>query len=102
MEPTEDDDATVRAKPRGELVGALRKRKVHRDAHHFGEWVERRSALQKVFVPIAKLPVCGCGREPEFRVVNARPIRPGQAELDQNPRAASAKLRVAQREVRSS
>jgi 16S rRNA (cytosine1402-N4)-methyltransferase len=48
------------------------------------------------------LPICGCGREPEFRVVNARPIRPGQAELDQNPRAASAKLRVAQREVRSS
>jgi 16S rRNA (cytosine1402-N4)-methyltransferase len=47
------------------------------------------------------LPVCGCGREPEFRVVNARPIRPGAAELDHNPRAASAKLRVAQREVRS-
>jgi 16S rRNA (cytosine1402-N4)-methyltransferase len=45
------------------------------------------------------LPVCGCGRTPEFRVVNARPIRPGAAEQARNPRAASAKLRVAQREL---
>jgi 16S rRNA (cytosine1402-N4)-methyltransferase len=44
-------------------------------------------------------PVCRCGHEPELRVVNARPIRPGAAEQSRNPRAASAKLRVAQREV---
>jgi len=45
------------------------------------------------------LPVCGCGRRPEFRVVNTRVIRPGEAELARNPRAASGRLRVAQREV---
>ena len=47
------------------------------------------------------LPVCGCGRLPEFRVVNRRVIRPSAAELDRNPRSASARLRVAQREVRA-
>jgi 16S rRNA (cytosine1402-N4)-methyltransferase len=45
------------------------------------------------------LPVCGCGRRPEFRVVNSRVIRPSEAELARNPRAASSRLRVAQREV---
>ncbi len=45
------------------------------------------------------LPVCGCGRSPEFRVVNSRVIRPTEAELARNPRAASGRLRVAQREV---
>ena len=45
------------------------------------------------------LPVCGCGRRPEFRVVNNRVIRPTEAELARNPRAASGRLRVAQREV---
>jgi 16S rRNA (cytosine1402-N4)-methyltransferase len=45
------------------------------------------------------LPVCGCGRSPEFRVVNSRVIRPSEAELARNPRAASGRLRVAQREV---
>jgi 16S rRNA (cytosine1402-N4)-methyltransferase len=47
------------------------------------------------------LPICGCGRRPEFRVVNSRVIRPGEAELARNPRAASGRLRVAQREVAS-
>jgi 16S rRNA (cytosine1402-N4)-methyltransferase len=44
-------------------------------------------------------PVCACGRQPDYRVVNARPIRPGRPEVEINPRSASAKLRVAQREV---
>jgi 16S rRNA (cytosine1402-N4)-methyltransferase len=46
------------------------------------------------------LPVCGCGREPEFRVVNHRALKASVRELEENPRAASARLRVAQREVR--
>jgi 16S rRNA (cytosine1402-N4)-methyltransferase len=43
------------------------------------------------------LPVCACGREPVLRVLTRRPVRPGARELDVNPRAASARLRVAAR-----
>ena len=40
-------------------------------------------------------PVCVCGREPALRAVNRRPIRPSAREVADNPRAASARLRVA-------
>jgi 16S rRNA (cytosine1402-N4)-methyltransferase len=45
------------------------------------------------------LPVCGCGRTPEFRLVTTRAVRPHTEEIAVNPRAASARLRVVQREV---
>ena len=42
-------------------------------------------------------PVCVCGRKPQVRLVNRKPILPTQAEIEENPRARSAKLRVAEK-----
>jgi len=42
-----------------------------------------------------ELPVCVCGREPEARLLTTKPVRPSAHEVELNPRAASARLRVA-------
>jgi 16S rRNA (cytosine1402-N4)-methyltransferase len=40
-------------------------------------------------------PVCACGSEPTLRATPRRAIRPSAAEIARNPRAQSARLRVA-------
>jgi 16S rRNA (cytosine1402-N4)-methyltransferase len=40
-------------------------------------------------------PICVCGKEPELRVLTRKPARASARELADNPRAASARLRVA-------
>ncbi|MCX7710934.1 MAG: 16S rRNA (cytosine(1402)-N(4))-methyltransferase RsmH [Clostridia bacterium] len=42
----------------------------------------------------AKFPVCICGKKPEAVHVSRKPILPSNEELEENPRARSAKLRV--------
>src|ERR687897_3437307 len=44
-----------------------------------------------------EFPICTCGKEPVLRDLTRKPLRPGPRELESNPRAASAKLRVAQK-----
>jgi 16S rRNA (cytosine1402-N4)-methyltransferase len=42
-------------------------------------------------------PVCVCGHEPEAELVSTRAIAPSPGEVSANPRAASARLRVARK-----
>ena len=42
-------------------------------------------------------PVCVCGRKPKIKILTRKPILPGEEELLDNPRARSAKLRIAER-----
>jgi 16S rRNA (cytosine1402-N4)-methyltransferase len=42
-------------------------------------------------------PTCICGHTPALKRINRTVIRPAEAEIEANPRARSAKLRVAER-----
>ena len=44
-----------------------------------------------------EFPVCVCGKKPDIKKVTGKPIIPSEEELEENPRARSAKLRVAQK-----
>lgn len=38
-------------------------------------------------------PVCVCGKKPTVKILNKKPILPSEAEMNDNPRSRSAKLR---------
>lgn len=44
-----------------------------------------------------EFPVCVCGRKPQVKILTKKPIVASQEELEANPRARSAKLRVAEK-----
>ena len=43
-------------------------------------------------------PVCVCGKTPQVRLTPRKPILPTAEEIEENPRARSAKLRVAEKQ----
>lgn len=44
-----------------------------------------------------EFPVCVCGKKPQVKILTRKPIVSGQEELDRNPRARSAKLRICEK-----
>ena len=62
-------------------------------------------AVKEAFAQLAQgctcprdFPVCVCGNKPKIKIVSKKPIVSSPEELKENPRAHSAKLRVAQKE----
>ena len=60
--------------------------------------------VKNAFAALAKgctcppdFPVCVCGKKPVIRLVNRKPIVSGEEELNENARARSAKLRIAEK-----
>ncbi|MBQ7676603.1 MAG: 16S rRNA (cytosine(1402)-N(4))-methyltransferase RsmH [Lachnospiraceae bacterium] len=58
------------------------------------------AAAQKPCVCPKEFPVCVCGKKPSGYVVTRKPILPGEAEMEANSRAKSAKLRVFEKRSR--
>lgn len=44
-----------------------------------------------------KAPICTCGKKPTAKILTKKPITPTDAELEENPRSRSAKLRAIRR-----
>lgn len=58
------------------------------------QWMQ---AEARSYVPEPRLPQGGYDRAPALRIVSRKPIEAGEAEVAQNPRSRSAKLRIAER-----
>lgn len=42
-------------------------------------------------------PICTCGQTPRLKIITRKPLYPTEEEIEKNPRARSAKLRVAEK-----
>lgn len=59
-----------------------------------------KQAFKRLFDPCdcpKDFPVCVCGKESQIRILTRKPVLPTELELETNPRARSAKLRVAEK-----
>jgi len=55
------------------------------------------SAASKGCTCPPSFPVCVCGKKPKVRIISRKPIVASEDELERNPRARSAKLRVCEK-----
>lgn len=55
----------------------------------------RREATDCICPP--RIPVCICGHKARLHILTSKPLTPGIQEIERNPRARSAKLRVAEK-----
>lgn len=67
--------------------------------HSLEDRIVKRSLLRRVdgCTCPPDFPVCACGFKPSMRLVFKKPMEAGAEELMENPRARSAKLRVAEK-----
>lgn len=59
-----------------------------------------KQTFKKLFDPCEcpkDFPICVCGKTSQIKLVTRKPIIPGEQELNENPRARSAKLRVVEK-----
>jgi len=59
-----------------------------------------KTTFQKIAFPCIcprDIPYCACGKTPDIRILTKKPILPTQAEITNNKRAHSAKLRIAEK-----
>jgi 16S rRNA (cytosine1402-N4)-methyltransferase len=71
---------------------------------HSGEDRQVKQAMKRMENPCIcpkDAPMCVCGRKPMGRMLTRKPEEPDSEEIEQNPRARSAKLRVFERSTRS-
>lgn len=55
------------------------------------------AALAKGCTCPPDFPVCVCGKKPQVKLISRKPVLPSPEELEENPRARSAKLRAAEK-----
>lgn len=53
--------------------------------------------LNKECICPPEIPICVCDKKKELEIVTKKPIIPNDEEIEKNPRARSAKLRIAER-----
>ena len=53
--------------------------------------------LYKECICPPEFPICVCDKKREINIITKKPIVPSKEEIEKNPRARSAKLRVAER-----
>jgi 16S rRNA (cytosine1402-N4)-methyltransferase len=79
---------------RGEGIGRMAVIAFHSLEDRIVKVFMRQEAKDCICPP--RTPICICGHKARLRILTPRPLTPTEQEVEQNPRARSAKLRVAE------